>query len=810
MKKHLARYFFVLTLLLVHGLSIAQTSTTTNTAAPKPAETDNTSQQSITLTKIADQALTTQRLIEKLKPIVAQPLEFEELNDKLLQFKQQLSSLQTQTTSIINDRKSSIDQIRATQSQWKFFKDQLTKHQQKVRERSSELESAIAELTSDEANWKQTQSQIKSTPDLNYDGASLKTSTTAISSLRKQLSITLQEAITLEQEWQELIDLCDDSQASLKNDESYLQSNLLKNIQQPIWALQISDFSTDKSATQSLDLQNKLLSHYGTRYLKRLQIIVILLIGFVFFLHQLRIYNLKTYQNHTGIRLKLPLLERPFSAFIAVTIFWALVLLPSPPPILKGLLLLSLIIPITRLGIPSLPNSEKPLAWLVTVFFVLTELSALTTTIPALQRLWGLFCAAAGLLGCIYVLARTSKIEGKKSSFWKALRLSLWLALFTALIAMLGNIFGAIVLSQFLITGIAYATFTGLSLVVFAGILNDMAVAAIYMPTSEISHLISSNRSLLIRYFKKLITIIFSIFWVYFTLSQFALWDSIIALCTALLSKSFSAGSISVSVGDFLSVAVTIWLSFKISQLLRFILIEDIAPRTNMVRGVPEAIGTLSHYFIVLVGFFIAVSLTGIDVSKLAIMAGALGVGIGIGLQDVVNNFTSGLILLFEQNIKQADTIQCGSINGQVMHIGLRCSIIRTFDGAEVIVPNGKLASEQVINWTRSSQERRITIPISTTQSADANKVIETLLQVAKNNRDIIDTPPAIALLLGFGAGTMNFELRAWVNSSESIGEINSKLCAAIAKAFADAGILIPFPQQDIYIKQIPTTSQSL
>ncbi|HRG49451.1 MAG TPA: mechanosensitive ion channel, partial [Pseudomonadales bacterium] len=335
---------------------------------------------------------------------------------------------------------------------------------------------------------------------------------------------------------------------------------------------------------------------------------------------------------------------------------------------------------------------------------------------------------------------------------------------------------------------------------------NDIAVAAVYMPASEFSHLISSNRSLLIRYFSKFITFVFLLTWIHFSLSQFALWDSIVSVFSSFLTKSFTAGSLSISVGDFLSVAITIWLSFKLSQLLRFILTEDIAPRTNMARGVPEAIGTLMQYFIVLIGFFTAISMTGLDLSKLAIMAGALGVGIGIGLQDVVSNFTSGLILLFEQNIKQADTVQCGTVNGQVMHIGMRCSIIRTSDGAEVIVPNGKLTSDQVINWTRSSQERRITVPLSTTQNVDPNKVIETLLTVAKNDRDIIDMPPTAALLLGFGAGTMNFELRAWVNNSESLGEVNSRLCAAIAHAFAEAGIIIPFQQQDVYIRHTPAT----
>lgn len=804
MKIYIRNTLFTCWIILLSTSAIAQsTPPTTNAPTAQPA-TDSAVQQAITLTKIADQALTTQKLVEKLKPMVVQPLEFEELNDRLSQFKKQLSALQAQTNSIINDRKSSIDQIRSNQSQWRFIRDQLTKDQQKIRDRGTELEAAISQLTTDEQAWKQTQVQIKSAPDLNYDGSSLKNALAAISSLRKQLSVPLQEAITLEQEWQELIDLCDDAQASLKNDESYLQSNLLSNIQPPIWEIKWDDFQVDDSATQSFKLQTKLLGHYISRYALHMQFIFAAIIGFIFLLRRLKQHNQNIQKDKIGISFKLPLLERQTPTIFAVGIFISLALLNNPPQILKSTLLVALIFPIVRLGIPKLPTAIKPLAWLVTAFFIFNELTTLTTTIPAVQRLWVFFCALFGFFGCIYVLMRASDIHEQKPALWKSLRASLWLALLVTLTALIGDIFGAVVLSQFLITGVALSTYMGLSFVVLAAIINDIAVAAIYMPTSEISHLISSNRSLLIRYFRKSLIIVFSFFWIYLTLSQFALWDSLVLLGKNFLSQSFSAGSISISIGDFLSVVVTIWLSFKISKLLRFILMEDIAPRTNMVRGVPEAIGTLSQYCIVLVGFITAISMTGIDLSKLAILAGALGVGIGIGLQDVVNNFTSGLILLFEQNIKQADTIQCGTINGQVMHIGMRCSIIRTSDGAEVIVPNGKLASDQVINWTRSSQERRITIPISTTQNVDANKVIETLLQVAKEEREIIDTPATNALLLGFGAGTMNFELRAWVNSSESLSDVNSKLCAAIAKAFADAGILIPYPQQDVYIKQLP------
>ncbi|MCC7515858.1 MAG: mechanosensitive ion channel [Pseudomonadales bacterium] len=806
MKLGLHRYALTL-LLTVAALSVsAQTTTTSSTPGPTTVSNQQAA-PTITLTQISDQTLSTQKLIEKLKPVATQPLEYEELNDKLTPLKKQLSTLQTQTSSIINDRKSGIDEIRANQSQWRFVRDQLIKDQQKIRTRGAELEDALAQLTTEENTWQQIQIQLKDAPEVSYDGNGMKTSLANIAALRKQLSTPLQEAIALEKEWQELIDLTDDVQVSLKNDETYLRNNLLTNIQSPIWEMSNNDFQVTQSINQSISDQLKLTAHYATRYKTHFILIFCLTISIVFFLYKLQHYSKKSQEHQTGIELKLPILQRPFSTLIVCSVSLAFVILPFPPQLLKSTLSLLLFIPVVRLGMPRLPTIIRPLAWLVSIFFVVNNISSLTITTTGLQRLWILSSAIIGFFGCIHALVRVSTSDKKRLPLWRLMRAAIWLVLFAALVAIIGSSFGATTLAQFLVTGISYSTYAGLFLVVLAGTIIDLAVAAIYQPGSESSRLISNNRSLLIRYINKLATSVCSLFWIHFMLAQYALWDGLVDVTLQTLAKSLTIGNITVSVSDVLTVSLTIWLSFKLSQILRFILTEDIAHRKRMARGTPEAIGTLMHYSIILSGFIFAISILGIDLSKLTIMAGALGVGIGIGLQDVVNNFTSGLILLFEQNIKPADTIQCNTINGRVTHIGMRCSIVLTGDGAEVIVPNGQLVSAQVINWTHSDQKRRIIIPIQATSNTDPQKVIDTLLTVAKNDRDVMEDPQPAALLLRFSPGCMDFELRAWVHNGEFTNEVNSRLCIAIAQAFAQAGINIPLTQHDVYIRQMPDTS---
>lgn len=773
-------------------------STTSGSSASAPPSAPP---ETITLTELAEQALATEKLVQQLATLAAQPLDFEVLSDKLTMTRKAISTLQAQSSELMSDKKSTLEKIRANQTQWKFVKTQLIQDQEKLRQRSLDLENGIAQLTIQEERWQKIKSQLQEAPDLDYDDADVKKSTNSLSNTRKMLTTPLQEALTLDKEWQELIDITDQEQMALKSSESYLRNNLFTNIQTPIWQLDDSDFSIQDSAAQSTRIQLKLTRHYFSQYAYRTILIFTVTTGIILFIWRLRVRSKQTQEKQVGISLRLPLIDRPVSTIIGVSLALALLLYPYPPQLIKSILTLLLFIPVTRLGLSRLPKIMRPLAWLVSIFFVINTMSTLTEAIPALQRLWMLGSATVGLTVCIHALIKLSTLDGHNSFLWRLLRLSIWLAMAAALIAIGGSIFGALTLAQFLITGVAYSAYAGLCVVVLAGIINDLAVAAIYMPASASSRLISHNRPLIVKNIGKLTTIACSLIWIHFTLDQFALWDSLTEAAWKTLGQKLTIGSISVSLSDIFSVTITIWLSFKIAQLLRFILIEDIAPRAQWARGVPEAISTLTQYCIVLAGFMTAISVAGIDMSKLTIMAGALGVGIGIGLQDVVNNFTSGLILLFEQKIKQADIIQCSNINGKVTHIGMRCSVVRTFDGAEVIVPNGQLVSSQVINWTHSDQERRISIPIGVAYGTDPQLAIDTLIKAARENTDILTEPAPVAFFVRFGPSSMDFELRAWVNNGEIINEINSRLCIAICNLFKEADIEIPFPQQEVHVR---------
>jgi small-conductance mechanosensitive channel len=262
-------------------------------------------------------------------------------------------------------------------------------------------------------------------------------------------------------------------------------------------------------------------------------------------------------------------------------------------------------------------------------------------------------------------------------------------------------------------------------------------------------------------------------------------------------------GEVGVSLGDILAFSITVWLSFAISRIIRFVLDEDVFPRLTLPRGTPNAITTGIHYLVLLLGFFLAVAALGANLSKFSLLAGALGVGVGFGLQNVVNNFISGLILITERPIMPGDTVEIGSMIGDVKRIGMRSSTIRTWSGAEVIVPNGNLISNEVINWTLSDRQRRLDIPVGVAYGSPVKEVMEILAQVASQHEDVLDNPGPRTLFLGFGASSLDFELRCWTADFHRFRRVRSDIVVGIEAALNEAGITIPFPQQDLHVKTV-------
>ena len=209
------------------------------------------------------------------------------------------------------------------------------------------------------------------------------------------------------------------------------------------------------------------------------------------------------------------------------------------------------------------------------------------------------------------------------------------------------------------------------------------------------------------------------------------------------------------------------------------------------------------HYAIVLVGFLLTLSVLGVDFTNLAIIGGALGVGIGFGMQTIVNNFVCGLIMLFERPVKVGDSVEFGSQMGRVKQVGLRATVVATYDNAEIVVPNADLITSQVTNWTLAERRRRLKLPVGVAYGADVALVIQTLMECAEDNVLVLSNPKPAVIFFGFGDSSLDFELRVWIADFDSRRVVQSEINQDIDQRFRELGIEIPFPQRDLHLRSI-------
>ncbi len=263
--------------------------------------------------------------------------------------------------------------------------------------------------------------------------------------------------------------------------------------------------------------------------------------------------------------------------------------------------------------------------------------------------------------------------------------------------------------------------------------------------------------------------------------------------------RGFTVGSYTFSITDLLIGVMTFAIVLAITRTIQWVLGERILPQTGFDTGVRHSIKTAVGYIGLLIAMAMAISAIGLDLSNIALVASALSIGIGFGLQNVVSNFVSGLILLIERPIKAGDWIVVGTNEGLVRRINVRATEIITFQKASVIIPNAELLSNAVTNWTHKDIQGRLDVPVGISYNSDPEKACEVLVECAKEHPEVMSFPAPKALLMNFGDSSQDLELRVFIRRIEMRFHVASDLRIAMWKAFRETGIEIPFPQRVVH-----------
>jgi len=272
------------------------------------------------------------------------------------------------------------------------------------------------------------------------------------------------------------------------------------------------------------------------------------------------------------------------------------------------------------------------------------------------------------------------------------------------------------------------------------------------------------------------------------------------AFLESLTRPLFIAGGSAITLSSVITFIVIITISWAISRALQRGL-GRMYRRRQLEEGVQYALNRLLHYAVIAVGAMVALQNLGISIAALAGLGAILAVGIGFGLQNIAQNFVSGLILLLERPVKKGDFVEVGETRGTVRSIHARATVITTLDNVDILVPNGELITEPVINQTYRDRELRIRIGVGVAYGSDTELVRRTLLRVAGNHPAVVRKQDAAVIFEDFGDSSLDFTLMAWIDNPVAQRRVASDLRFAIDAAFRESGIEIPFPQRDLHLR---------
>jgi len=423
-----------------------------------------------------------------------------------------------------------------------------------------------------------------------------------------------------------------------------------------------------------------------------------------------------------------------------------------------------------------------------------------------LLKLQNLFLPVSGissliLIACALVFAYTILFVPMRRRFtirWNWIRIFNYLLGFALLFGVLLILFKRYTLGKIMINGAGETIAIAYILVYLASWFDQLLEFIRQRP--RFSGL-STNREKLDDFWLKWHNRIYFLLLLLFVVSllrNFNVLNNVQAWLYEGLTQERVLGDLTFTIGGILLFVLMIYLSTKISSTIKF-LTEDKSYYHSQKRT--ANLSVMMRFFTVTIGFLLALVVSGIPLDKITIILGALSVGIGFGLQNIVNNLISGLILIFERPIQSGDIVEVQQYMGVVKDIGIRSSVIRTYDGSEIILPNGDLISQPVTNWTLSNKHRRVEVRVGVAYGSSVQKTIEVLSKAVDEHDKILRLPNPLVLFDGFGDSSLNFRMLFWTSDIDSWLATRSEIMTAVYDALSAAKIEIPFPQRDLHIR---------
>lgn len=702
----------------------------------------------------------------------------------------------------------SIMRLESLERHWQFYERQLEDWRRSLQQASAQYNEDAADLAARRAAWEATRAAAGESAIAPALATRISSVVATIDEAERVVSGPISRQIELGRRGNALET---GIQAGLKQVGLAIAYNdrRLAQIDSPAlweeWSAPQASVGGIQSMKRGLDVERRFLKEYNAAtetFHQRKAILGALLLPLLLWLSW---RSRRIDSDDPEIQASTRVLRRPLSSWLVLMMGSVVLFEPRAPILMLQAAMLVALVPVLRLLPATVYGVLGPWPYLATALYLLQRLGFLLLANPLYYRMYllGLALLTALLIGWALWSRRPRTQDAPAGIARQLVRLAGWISMLGMLVAAGSNLVGNVSLSEMLIGGIVESGYIGL--VLYAGVSVVASIVRLLLARRSLARfrVVTQHVGPLTRGLTQLLKLGALAAWVVVTLNEFRVYRPIRDAVVAVLTHSIGFGRITVTLGGVLTFLFSVWLTFWVARTVRVILKEDVLPKMSLPRGVANSVSSMSYYAMVLLGLLVALAAAGFEVSQLALVIGALGVGIGLGLQNVVNNFVSGLILMFERPIQPGDIVDIGGTSGKVREIGMRATTLSTFEGADVVVPNGMLLNEKLINWTLSDTDRRIDVNIGVAYGTDPRRVLDLLIEVTRGTPGIATEPEPTVLFVGFGASSLDFSIRAWTNNYADWVKTRSELNVRVNDAMRMAGIEIPYPQQDVHLRSV-------
>jgi small-conductance mechanosensitive channel len=710
----------------------------------------------------------------------------------------------------------SVIRLESLESHWKFYQRELDDWRVTLDSTTSTYTEDAAELARRRGAWEATRDAMLAggvTPALT-DRVNVIIGQFTLA--ERALSQPLDEQLKLRRRANTVQSSIDAGRKGVDAAIAYFDRRLGMIDAEPVWrAWKETDFSAAelKGVEAGLRLETAFMDEWGAANQARLRAYKFGALALLPLLVWLSWRSRKTVTTEPAMQAAAKVLQRPISAWLLLVLIGVPFVFPDAPLVLHQTVLLLALVPVLRL----LPQRvfEVLGRWPIvgTVLYLLYRLSIFLVGQPLHYRLYTLTLALITAAVLVWLLV-SSKDRHERSGTpapHGIIRVAAWGAVAALLTGIVANVVGNVSLAETLTGAVLDSAYVGLALYAGANVVSSILSLLLARREMTRFRVITQHAGPLLASINKLVMYTALAAWIVVTLNEFRIARPIFGTAKAILAYPLEIGQISVTLGSILLFIISVYVAFWVARTVRIVLRDEVLPKMDLPRGVGNSISSLSYYGLVLIGLLVALAAAGFETSQFALVFGALGIGIGLGLQNVVNNFVSGLILMFERPIQPGDVVEVSGTSGTVRDIGMRATTLTTFEGADVVVPNGTLLSEKLINWTLSDMNRRIEVEVGVAYGSDPRRVLSLLLEVAQGTPGISAAPVPAIVFKGFGPSSLDFSIRAWTDNFGDWVTIRTEMTARVYEALAREGIEIPYPQQAVHIRSVsPGIGQQL